>query len=626
MINLKNHTGKLRLRYITIFKCMWGKIKLISLERRLFVCFFLISIIPTIFMGLVSYNRAYCSLEDKISRSSQQVVNQTVSNLDYILKEYDDNLKQVYTSEIFQSEIKTIIDSEDELKRLIAIKNINKILRSHLNSKNNIYGIAVMFDGQDLCLESGKYFIDIDYKKSPVYINTLKSSDNVWMGIVNYKSILKDISSKGNGIISLSRNIISTASLKKIGIMAMAIREELLLDVISPIELEKDSAIFILDENNDIVSSRRNGISDELLFNREFIKSIGKETDDKGQEYFTMKHNNDKFLINYGLISENDWKIVSLIPYRHIMEQAEDIKRYTFYVLILCIVLSIVISKMLSTILVRPLKKLELSMKQIQNGNFGETVPFSKCQEFMEIEKRFNRMSERLEDLMNEIKVKEKEKAEAEFKFLQSQINPHFLYNTLDSIKGMIICDKNDKALLSLEKLSEFFKTVLKQSGKEIPLVEEIKHVENYLTIQKLRNVNKINYSIDVDERIEHIDILRFILQPIIENAISHGIRQKRGMGLVTVSCNLQYEDVIIEIKDTGVGIDAETLECMNRRLDECKNDETKSGEGIGIINVNRRIKLFYGMDYGLRYESIKGEWTKAIIKIPYRICGRRED
>src|SRR5690606_17635961 len=126
----------------------------------LFICFFLIAIIPTVFMGLVSYNRAYNSLEDKISKSSQQVVNQTVSTLDYILKLYIDNLYLVYTIKIFQSEIKIITNSEREHEKLTAIKNINKILSAHFFSNDHIYGINVMFNDRDPCLEEGKYFID----------------------------------------------------------------------------------------------------------------------------------------------------------------------------------------------------------------------------------------------------------------------------------------------------------------------------------------------------------------------------------------------------------------------------------------------------------------------------------
>lgn len=613
--------------FLSPFEYLLKKIRTVSLEKRLFICFFLIAIIPTVFMGLVSYNRAYNSLEDKISRSSQQVVNQTVSTLDYILKEYSDNLKQVYTSEIFQSEIKTITNSERELEKLTAIKNINKILRAHFYSKDNIYGIAVMFNDRDLCLEEGKYFIDTNYKNSPIYIDTLNTRDTLWNATVNSEDVRKELSFKGQGVISLSRNIVSTESLDQVGVIAMAIRKELLLDVISPVELEKGSGIVILDENNNIVLSRTNVLSDELL-TKDALHRIEKEIGGEIQGCFTLDYNRDKFLINYGSIPENDWEVISFIPYSHIMEQTEDIKRYVFYVFTLCTILSIVVSKVLSVILVKPLKKLELSMRQIEHGSFGGTVSLSECEEFIDIERRFNMMSTRLKDLMNEIKVKEKEKMEAEFRFLQSQINPHFLYNTLDSIKGMIVCNKKEEALLSLEKLSEIFKAVLKQSDKEIPLVQELNHVENYLTIQKLRNVDKMDYEIYVDENIIGMNILRFILQPIVENAIYHGIRQKKGKGFIIISCRLQGGDVIIEIKDTGIGIDTTTLDNINRELVYCENDNIESGRGIGITNVNRRIKLFYGENYGLVYESVEGEWTKAIIKVPYikAIGGGTED
>ena len=183
-----------------------------------------------------------------------------------------------------------------------------------------------MFNDQDLCLEVGKYFVDTKYRNSPIYRETLDMDGTLWNGNVSSKELSSNLSNGERGVISLSRNIISTESLKQVGVIAMAIRKELLLDVISPIELEKESGIVVLDENNEIILSRENeGAMPDRVFTREGLGSIERAIASNSQGHITLDNEKEKFLINYGLIPENDWKVISFMPYSHIMEQTEGI-------------------------------------------------------------------------------------------------------------------------------------------------------------------------------------------------------------------------------------------------------------------------------------------------------------
>lgn len=262
-----------------------------------------------------------------------------------------------------------------------------------------------------------------------------------------------------------------------------------------------------------------------------------------------------------------------------------------------------------------PLYKLQKSMKLVEQGNFDIRIEEGGEYVVRELSKTFNKMVVRTRELMDEIVKEQDDKRKKELDVLQSQINPHFLYNTLDSIIWLVEDERITEATQMITALSRFFRIGISSGRTVITVREELEHARNYLAIQKIRYKNKFDYKIEADPRTLEAKTIKLILQPLIENALYHGIEYIQHKGEILIEAYIEDNNLIYKIRDNGVGMTEET---KNRIFDDDYQVKTK-GSGVGVKNVNQRIKLYYGPDYGMRIESELEEGTTVYIKMPLR-------
>ena len=223
-------------------------------------------------------------------------------------------------------------------------------------------------------------------------------------------------------------------------------------------------------------------------------------------------------------------------------------------------------------------------------------------------------MLERIENLKEQVVEEQEDKRKYELQALQAQINPHFLYNTLDSIIWM--AETQDSNIVAMtEALAKLFRISLNKGNEEILLKKEMEHVKNYLIIQSMRYADKFTFEIRVEPEVEKCRIIKLILQPIVENCIYHGIKKKRGSGHIIIRAFHSEPNLILQVKDDGCGMSRETCEKM---LSYEIEQENISGSGIGVKNVNERIQLRFGKEYGLHYDSEEGKGTTVTYTLPY--------
>lgn len=267
-----------------------------------------------------------------------------------------------------------------------------------------------------------------------------------------------------------------------------------------------------------------------------------------------------------------------------------------------------------------PIKKLQDLTTTITKDDLQALVSRSNVDEITELGLSFNIMTSKVRDLLD-AKVREQENLKkAELKALQAQINPHFLYNTLDTIVWMAEANKTDQVIKLVRALSSFFRIALSRGKDWISIRQEIEHVRSYLYIQKIRYRDILDYEIDIDESILDGTILKLTLQPLVENALYHGIKHKRNGGIITVRARRGGSDlVLLEVQDDGVGCTPYKLGKIHEQLDEESDVVSRTEEGFGLTNVNKRIKLYYGKQYGLSVESRYQEGTKITVAIPLR-------
>jgi two-component system sensor histidine kinase YesM len=265
----------------------------------------------------------------------------------------------------------------------------------------------------------------------------------------------------------------------------------------------------------------------------------------------------------------------------------------------------------------KPLHELSETTKLVAEGDFKTRASLSTGDEVTTLTYNFNKMIEQIEGLINDVKEEQKNLRETELKLLQAQINPHFLYNTLDNIIWLIEANKKENAMKMVSLLSEFFRTSLNKGKDIITIEQEEAHVRSYLRIQQYRYQDILEYIISIDSAIKHENILKLTLQPLIENAIYHGIKNKRGKGMINVSGKRDGDLVVLVIEDNGRGIEEERLIYLRNLL--VHSPKMSEIDGFGILNVNERIKLKYGRKYGIHIESRYGEGTKVTVSFPIK-------
>jgi two-component system, sensor histidine kinase YesM len=292
----------------------------------------------------------------------------------------------------------------------------------------------------------------------------------------------------------------------------------------------------------------------------------------------------------------------------------------TLILLPVAIGFSVFAAWLISSSIYQPIKKLHDVTTTITKNDLRALVTSKNVNEITELGISFNIMIGRIRELLDS-KVKEQENLQkAELKALQAQINPHFLYNTLDTIVWMAETNKTDQVIEIVRALSSFFRIALSKGKDWIPIRQEIEHVRSYLLIQKIRYRDILDYEIDVDENILDGTILKLTLQPLTENALYHGIKNKRSGGKIWVRARKKDDNqVLLEVQDNGVGFTPYRLAKIRERLNDESYEISQTGEGFGLANVNKRIKLYYGKQYGLSFESEYLEGTRVTVTIPLR-------
>ena len=273
----------------------------------------------------------------------------------------------------------------------------------------------------------------------------------------------------------------------------------------------------------------------------------------------------------------------------------------------------LLISSMLSRAITRPLRQLTESMSRVEKGQFDRANVYVTMEnEIGSLEKSYNLMTERIHTLMEENVYEQEQKRKSELRALQAQINPHFLYNTLDSIIWMSEAGQNDEVVEMTSALAKLLRQSISNDNEQVELVQEMEYVRNYLTIQKMRYQDKLEYDIAIEPMVSHVQIVKLVLQPIVENAIYHGIKYKESKGNLWIRAYADGKDVCIAVEDDGIGMDDSVLGTI---FDE--KEKSRKQNGVGVSNVQKRLKLYYGEEYGIIYESRPGEGTRAVIRIP---------
>lgn len=298
----------------------------------------------------------------------------------------------------------------------------------------------------------------------------------------------------------------------------------------------------------------------------------------------------------------------------HLNNQVEKFIFLCIALVVVIVILVVVITVFILRSITRPVEELCRVTEQIAKGDFSARAGVYTKDEIAVLAGSVNDMTERLEVMVNQIKEDERKMRYAELRLLQEQINPHFLYNTLDTIVWLIEGNHSDKAVDMVVSLSEFFRLVLSHGKEYITIQEEELHIRSYLEIQQVRYHDILDYEINIDPTVYQYQILKLTLQPLVENSLYHGIKYKRAPGKIVVTGWMEGDFICFTVEDNGVGMEPEILKKLREEIKRpCKQTET----GFGLANVNERIRMNFGQEYGMEIDSVKGEGTRIRLMIP---------
>jgi two-component system sensor histidine kinase YesM len=307
------------------------------------------------------------------------------------------------------------------------------------------------------------------------------------------------------------------------------------------------------------------------------------------------------------------WKVIGVFSLNETLKEVSNIRYYTMLILIIISIVATGISIIFSASIAEPIRKLRILMKKAESGDLEVEFKVKSNDEIGQLGESFNRMIEEIKNLINEVYKEQKSKREAELRTLQSQIKPHFLYNTLGTIYWMAKDCGAKNVMQMISALTNLFRIGLSKGNEIISLSEEIEHISNYLIILKMRYAEILDYDISSDEELNGLLVQKLILQPIVENAVYHGIKEKGSPGRVQILVYLEDDILHLIIKDDGVGISEDTLKTLNTSLNAIGNRK----EGYGLFNVNERIRLSYGREFGVTVKSELGKGTTVEIRHP---------
>ncbi len=590
----------------------------LSLKKKLLFSYILLIVIPLVILGFYSYYYFSNTLYEKVVISSQESNAQIVKNIDNFLTSLskisefpslDDTVSSILRKDYTKSEnrfVEILSDVEDANASLYkGVFYMNEYIGSVTVVPNNIdyvFNVSII----------PKYTISYPDKSQKWYQDILKAEAKAVIFGIHRDFLQTD----GEYVISVGRSIVDPFTNKSYGVTVLNVKADRIMTLWKDISLTPESKFAVLDNKNNIIYSSGIGVSGE---NISTIPGFSKVIDQDGSTE-TIIDGEDVYL-NIATSELYQWRVVSITPKDELFSEIYNIRDITVLLCIVLILLALSVSTIIATGITKPVLMLKKSMISVENGDLNVTSSISGG-EIGELSSGFNRMISETRKLIQKIYEQETEKRDAEIIALQSQISPHFLYNTLNTIKWMAKIQGSTGIVNALGSLIQLLTFASKNKDNLISIKEELEQLNYYVDIMNLRFNDKFSVEYRVDDEALKCMTLKFLLQPIVENAIIHGFEDLSGNGVINITIVKKDDRIIYDVIDNGKGIDQETI---RKILYSEEYSSKKKFSKIGLYNVNKRIKLEFGESYGVEIPEETGKNSRVHVEIPAIYVTREE-
>ncbi len=582
--------------------------KRMSIRQKLLFMFSIQILIPLIFMGMLLYQSALTIIRNKSIDYSGDIMKMIELRMD----DFTENVKVASQDVLYDPIIYEVLTRpESQLSEITEeqLDDMNNILRKICLSRDEIKSIAL--------ISNDKRYYTYDSNTGRAHIKTL----------IPYKAI-HDTALKGKGEVEwfldydkngevtdiyATRIVYNISNYEEIGVMAMLIKKDELNAVYGNLSTEFMESIAFVSESGDWITGTSKGKSS-------LRKDVTQRVTERNRDHWI--DDEAGMLVSYANVIDPHWSIVTEISLERLNEDLYRFRRFFIVITIATLFILSLLSLFLAVDIIDPINRLVDAMRHMKQDKTHDVIEVDRKDELGYLSHCFNDMSEEIDFLLNQVYKEQLTRKEAELKTLQAQINPHFLFNTLESINWMARLNDIPQISEMVTALSTLMEAGIGKGAPQVRLSEEIQFVDSYILIMKNRYGDRLEVETYVDDSLLERRVPKLILQPIVENAIYHGIDKQRRKGKIVLNIHEENGKVIIMVEDNGRGIANNELDVLNQQLRE--NDDAylvqDSGTApisIGLRNVNRRLKLFYGKDYGVIIYSEYDVFTRVVLTLP---------
>ena len=576
-----------------------------SIRYTIFIYFTISALVAVLLIGAAMYMQMSRQLTAAVQEENQAVLGQVSRSVDSYLRTIRKLSDSLYYG---------VIKNAD----LFAESVGSQITLLYDNNKDSVANIALLSkEGEILeAVPAARLKTGLDVTKEQWFYNTLERPDNLHFTTPHVQYIFDNNENQYRWVITLTRAVeITRGTSTDQGILLIDIRYGSLQQILDNIALGNGGYLYMTAGNGQIIYHPKMQLIGTGQM-EENVAAAAKYRDGSYEEVF----GGERRQISVKSVGYTGWKLIGVTPEKGLSLSNLKTRLFAVFVVAAFLFLLVLINAFISSRITTPIQELEKSVNAIEAGQMDAPVYLGGSYEIRHLGRSIRDMASRIQELMEDMVAEHENKRKREFDTLQSQINPHFLYNTLDIIVWMIENEQKQEAVEVVTALARFFRISLSRGKSIITVRDELEHARTYLMIQQMRFKNKFTYTIDAGEDVMEFASLKLMLQPLVENAIYHGMEFKDGDGKIQVTVRKEGDDLRFEVRDNGLGMTKDQVDSL---LGENPYVSSRRGSGIGVKNVNERIRLYFGREYGLSIWSEPDEGTRVAIRLPARDPGQ---
>lgn len=559
-----------------------------------------ITLVTIVTMGFLLYQRFKLAIDKMAVSNTEATVESTVDRVNSDLLD----IRQIFNAANYNIVQEFDISSEKFAEQFSLLYEVNS---------DKIESLA-LYGNEGRLIASEPVAVEkenIDVTGQDWYKNAESAIENVHFSVPHIQNLYEDGLYRYHWVVSLSRYVdINDGEIPGSGVLLVDMKYSVIEDVLKQINDSSEGIYYyMISRDGQMIYHPRKTEMARGLFEENSLKASGYE---EGTYEITTDGHKESVVV--GNIAYTGWKLIGVVPESVQTARINNFRYYIFTTIMVLMMMLLEGNRLISRKISKPIRKLDESVKTYEAGGKPD-IYIGGSSEIRHLGYSVQRSYERIETLMGEIIRQQNERRKSELDALQSQINPHFLYNTLESITWMVEAQKNEEAVIMISELAKLLRVSLSRGKTIIPVKDELQHSRSYMNIQLARYKERFKTEFRIEEEIENCCIVKLVIQPILENAIYYGVgnMDEDDDGMIIVSGKKKDEDILITIEDNGMGMREEVLE--NILTDNSK--VPKHGSGVGVINVHSRIRLMFGEEYGLSIESEPDEGTRVTIRIP---------